>query len=54
MGKCCSKYKKKGKLCKDCPRAEGLDKKGRKKLARELLAKESTVKESTDRESTVK
>ena len=39
MGKCCRKYEKKGQLCKDCPQADGLDKKERKKLAKKLLKK---------------
>lgn len=37
MGKCCEKYAKKGKFCKDCPKVEGLSKKERKKLLKKLL-----------------
>jgi len=39
MAKCCKKFEKKGKLCKDCPRAAGLSKKERKKLAKKLQGK---------------
>jgi hypothetical protein len=36
MSKCCEKYAKKGRFCKDCPQAEGLTKKQRKKLIKKL------------------
>ncbi len=39
MSKCCHKFEKKGKFCKDCPQAEGLDKKERRKLVKKLLKK---------------
>lgn len=32
MSKCCHKYEKKGKFCKDCPKRKNLSKKERKKL----------------------
>jgi hypothetical protein len=31
MSKCCKKYKKKGKSCKDCPRLSGKSKKAAKR-----------------------
>lgn len=39
MRKCCKKFKKKRKFCKDCPQVDGLSKKDRKKLKKELLVK---------------
>jgi hypothetical protein len=39
LGKCCKKFKKKGKFCKDCPQVGGLSKKDRKKFKKELLVK---------------
>jgi len=42
LGKCCKKFKKKGKFCKDCPQADGLSKKDRKKLKKELQEKGNT------------
>ena len=32
----CESYKRKGKLCKECPNLDGLDKKARKKMKKKL------------------